>query len=96
MSDIYGTQELADAAGIQPRTLSAYLVRGGCPAPDVVLACGPVWREATVREWLRGREQRALEALEKDIVFDRVNKESIPSAEQADIDAHRNDKEWMT
>jgi hypothetical protein len=59
---LYGVVELAKRAGVKPRTLTGYLSRGQCPAPDVRLACGPVWFEETVDAWIAQRDGR-LEAV---------------------------------
>jgi len=53
---IVTADEVAERAGIAPRTLHAYVVRGHAPKPDGYLSRTPVWRESTVAEWL---EQRA-------------------------------------
>lgn len=57
MPDLLGTQELAALLGIKPRTVSAYLVRGGrsVPAPCARLACGPVWKLEDVQDWQKKR-----------------------------------------
>ena len=71
---LYGLAELARAAGVKPRTMSAYVCRGQCPAPDARLECGPVWLEATVNEWIAARDARVetaiseeTEAFERDV-----------------------------
>lgn len=70
---ILGVAELAQAAGVKPRTLAAYLARGKCPAPDADLACGPVWLAATVAAWLEARDRRATGLVAAaDAVVDRV------------------------
>lgn len=60
MIDLLGTQELAAMLGIKPRTVSAYLVRGGrsVPAPCARLACGPVWKLEDVQAWQKRSKSR--------------------------------------
>ena len=62
MPDLLGTQELAAMLGIKPRTISAYLARGGrsLPAPYARLACGPVWRVEDVKTWQKQRRRRTV------------------------------------
>lgn len=56
--DILGVHELAELAGVLPRTMSAYVSRGQCPAPDYVLKCGPIWRRETAERWIAKRDER--------------------------------------
>lgn len=58
MTTVYGTAELARAAGVKPRTLAGYLARGKCPPPSIRLECGPLWLETDVAEWLAARAER--------------------------------------
>lgn len=63
-ADILGVHELAVLAGVLPRTMSGYYSRGQCPAPDYVLACGPIWKRETATAWIAKRDAR-LEAIER-------------------------------
>ena len=56
--DILGVHEMAELAGIAPRTMSAYVTRGQCPPPDYRLQCGPIWRRETAEAWIAKRDER--------------------------------------
>lgn len=53
----YGVTEIADAVGIPTSVLYVWKNRGKLPAPDAVLAMGPVWTARTIEPWIR-RERR--------------------------------------
>ena len=54
---IYGVAELAEACGVEPRRVAAWLVRGSydIPAPDVRLRATPIWYASTIEAWIRER-----------------------------------------
>ena len=52
---LYGIAEIAQALGIRPGTVSLWRHRGKLPEPDVELAMGPVWTEATILPWLAAK-----------------------------------------
>lgn len=56
--DILGVHELAELAGIDRRTMSAYVSRGQCPEPDYRLQCGPIWKRETATAWVTKRRTR--------------------------------------
>jgi hypothetical protein len=56
--DVMGVAEVAALIGVAPKTVGAYLARGQMPAPDVKLACGPIWARETIEAWTAKREQR--------------------------------------
>src|SRR2546429_8982360 len=56
--DLLGVAEIAEMIGVGRKTVAAYVARGQMPAPDLKLACGPIWRGERVRAWIATREQR--------------------------------------
>lgn len=58
--EVLDATALARRLGIKRETVLVYLSRRNfknIPRPNRKLAMGPVWYEASVREWERGRER---------------------------------------
>lgn len=53
---LLGYRDVAELVGISEGTLRNYRRRGYMPAPDVMLADRPRWREATIVAWQRARQ----------------------------------------
>lgn len=51
---VMGLQEVTEAVGVRPNTISAWIKRGHIPPPDARLACGPIWRQSTIAAWASG------------------------------------------
>lgn len=57
MRIFYGEADVARAAGVKPQTIQQYRNRGVFPKPDAETVSGrPLWKETTVKNWLRDRE----------------------------------------
>jgi len=52
---LLGIAEIAARLGVPRVTVAQWRVRGKLPEPTAMLAMGPVWDEATIAEWERGR-----------------------------------------
>lgn len=52
--NIVGLTELAAQLNVNRQTVKSWYRRERLPAPDAVLACGPIWRQATIDRWLKG------------------------------------------
>jgi len=48
---LYSYRDIAELSGVSEGTLRNYCRRGYMPAPDVMLADRPRWREATIMDW---------------------------------------------
>lgn len=58
--DLVSNQEIADRLGVQKATVHQWRFRELMPAPDWILAIGPIWRWSTVEDW--GRASGRLKA----------------------------------
>src|SRR5438105_281612 len=56
--ELLGTAEVAAVLGVSRKTVAAYLARDQMPAPDIKLACGPIWYRETLAAWLAKRDAR--------------------------------------
>jgi predicted DNA-binding transcriptional regulator AlpA len=53
---ILGVKEAAELAGITRGHFRVLRNRGQVPEPQVMLACGPIWKRSVIERWI---EQRA-------------------------------------
>lgn len=53
--NVHTIATLADATGLAPVTIRAYLSRGQMPAPDGYLSRTPYWNHDTIQEWIDSR-----------------------------------------
>ena len=56
-TSLYGLAEIADEIGVRRGTVAQWHRRGKLPAPDALLAMGPVWTEQTLLPWLQARDE---------------------------------------
>jgi len=54
---IVGIAEIAEMAGIPRSTVRSLGTRGQLPEPQVVLACGPIWKRSVIERWIKRREK---------------------------------------
>ena len=54
-SPLFGYRDISEMVGVSEGTLRNYCRRGYMPAPDVMLADRPRWRESTITDWKRQR-----------------------------------------
>lgn len=52
---IVGVAEAAAMAGITRNHFAVIRKRGQVPEPQVVLACGPIWKRSVIERWIKGR-----------------------------------------
>jgi predicted DNA-binding transcriptional regulator AlpA len=52
---ILGAKEAAELAGIDRITFKVMRHRGEVPAPQVILACGPIWKRSVIEKWIEKR-----------------------------------------
>lgn len=52
-----GTAQVAERAGVSPRTIASYAARGQMPKPSACPCCGhsPTWAEKEITTWLQNR-----------------------------------------
>ena len=59
---VVGVTEIAAHAGVKPDTVQQWRIRNlGFPAPERVLAMGPVWFLPVVDAWLEATGRRGVE-----------------------------------
>ena len=52
---IMGAAEVAEAAGVSSKHFGVMRGRGQVPEPQVVLACGPIWKRSVIERWIKKR-----------------------------------------
>lgn len=52
---IVGVKEAADMAGLPRSHFRTLRSRGQVPEPQVVLACGPIWKRSIIEKWVKER-----------------------------------------
>ena len=52
---IVGVAEAAEIAGIARSHFRVLRTRGQVPEPQVVLACGPIWKRSVIERWVKKR-----------------------------------------
>ena len=55
--EVYGVAEIAEKLGVARQVVAKWKYRGKLPAPDEVLAAGPVWLSASLREFFEEEEK---------------------------------------
>jgi hypothetical protein len=60
LSNALTTQQVAEMIGVKPRTVTSYLSKGSMPSADGYVDNKPIWRKATIREWLFTRPGRGI------------------------------------
>lgn len=54
---IVGLAEAAEIAGVQRSHFRVMRTRGQVPEPQVVLACGPIWKRSVIEKWAKKRAE---------------------------------------
>jgi hypothetical protein len=52
---IVGAAEAAGIAGITRTYFTVLRTRGQVPEPQVMLACGPIWKRSVIERWAKTR-----------------------------------------
>ncbi len=55
LDDFMTSQDIAETLGVKLTTVHQYRTRGELPDPDAHVGRSPVWRKATIEEWLEER-----------------------------------------
>lgn len=53
---ILGSTEAAELAGVTTNQFHVMRNRGQVPEPQVVLACGPIWKRSVIERWIAERK----------------------------------------
>jgi predicted DNA-binding transcriptional regulator AlpA len=55
---ILGSAEAADLAGVERGHFHVMRKRGQVPQPQVMLACGPIWKRSVIEKWIADTNAR--------------------------------------